>query len=169
MQLRNSGRGYSPVHPKSSTICCALVAVAQVGEGSLSLIFFVPRIRPVKTVSTGQVFSRFSSRLWRGILSSFFPLLFPPVLQLFSPSMPLLTKYWAGHHLSISESCIWNCLSKIGTQTPIAGTLCYVWSLSHICLGLEPGQNPQCLALGPNEAQVLDVSLQKFNERHNDR
>ena len=29
----------------------------------LILIFFVPRIRPMKTVSTGQVFSRFSSRL----------------------------------------------------------------------------------------------------------
>ena len=26
--------------------------------------------------------------------------------------------------------------------------------------GLEPGQNPRCLASGPNETQVLDVSLQ---------
>ena len=34
VQLRDSGRGYSPVHPKGSTICCTLVAVAQVGEGS---------------------------------------------------------------------------------------------------------------------------------------
>ena len=29
----------------------------------LSLIFFVPRSRPLKTVSTGQVFSRFPGRL----------------------------------------------------------------------------------------------------------
>ena len=29
----------------------------------LSLILSVPRIRPMKTVSTGQVFSRFSGRL----------------------------------------------------------------------------------------------------------
>ena len=37
-------------------------------------------------------------------------------------SMALFTKYWAGHHLSISESCVWNHLSKIGTQTHVAGT-----------------------------------------------
>ena len=36
----------------------------------------------------------------------FFPLLFSPVLQLLSPSKSLLTKYWAGHHLSISECCV---------------------------------------------------------------
>ena len=47
----------------------------------------------------------------------------------------------------------------------MAGTLCYAYSLSCIRLELEPGQNPQCLVLGPNEAQVLDVSLQKeFSE-----
>jgi len=46
----DSGRGY-------------LVVVAQVGGGSSVLIFFVPRIRPMKTVSTGQAFSRFSGRL----------------------------------------------------------------------------------------------------------
>ena len=39
-------------------------------------------------------------------LAYFFPLLFSPILQLLSPYMPLLTKYWAGHHVSISESCI---------------------------------------------------------------
>ena len=52
-----------------------------------SLIFFVPRIRPMKTVSTGQVFSRFSGRLWRGFLGTFFPLLFPPILHLLSPGL----------------------------------------------------------------------------------
>ena len=35
----------------------------------------------------------------------FFPLLFSPSLQLLSPSMPLLTKFGAGLHLSISENC----------------------------------------------------------------
>ena len=34
VQLRDSGRGYSPVCLEGSTICCALVAVAQVGEVS---------------------------------------------------------------------------------------------------------------------------------------
>ena len=37
-------------------------------------------------------------------------------------------------------------------------------------LGLEPGQNPWCLVLRPNEAQASDGSLQKkFSERHSDR
>ena len=31
-------------------------------------------------------------------------------------------------------------------------------SFSSSLLGLEPGQNPWCLASGPNEAQTLDVS-----------
>ena len=116
------------IHPRVSQRLHHLLlprSCCQVVEGSLSLIFFVPRIRPMKTESTGQVFSRFSGRLWRGIFSTFSPLFFPPVLQLLSPSMPLLIKYWAGHHLSISESCVWNCLPKIGPQTPMAGTLCY--------------------------------------------
>ena len=39
MQLRDTGRGYSPVCPKGSTICYALVAVAQVREGSSVLNF----------------------------------------------------------------------------------------------------------------------------------
>ena len=59
-----------------------------------------------ETVGTGEAFSSFSDKLWKGFLSMFFPLLFPPILQLLSLSMPLLTKHWAGHHLSVSESCI---------------------------------------------------------------
>ena len=55
----------------------------------------------MKTVGTRQALSSFSGRLFLG---TFFPLLFPPVLQLLSPSMPLFTKYWAGHHLSISTA-----------------------------------------------------------------
>ena len=94
-------------------------------ESILLSSFFVPRIGAMKTVSTGQVFSRISSRLWRGFLGTFFPLLFPPILQFLSPSIPLLTKHWAGHHVSTSESCVWNCLPKIGTQTHMAETLCY--------------------------------------------
>ena len=101
VQLRDSSRGYSPVCPKASTICSALVAVAQESGGSYVLNLLCPRIRPMKSVSTGQVFSRSSGRLWKGFLCTFFPLLFPPALQLLTPSMPLLAKYWAGHHLSL--------------------------------------------------------------------
>ena len=36
-------------------------------------------------LSTGQISSKFSSRLWRGFLGTFFPLLFPPILQLSIP------------------------------------------------------------------------------------
>ena len=34
VQLRDSGRGYSPMCPKGSTICGTLVAVGQAGEGA---------------------------------------------------------------------------------------------------------------------------------------
>ena len=36
----------------------------------------------------------------------------------------------------------------------------FLLSFSSSLPGLEPGQNPRCLASGPNETQVLDVSLQ---------
>ena len=39
-------------------------------------------------MGTGQAFNSFSGRLRRGFLGTFFPLLFPPLLQLLSPSMP---------------------------------------------------------------------------------
>ena len=102
-------RGYSPVCPKGSIILCALVAVAQVGGGSSVLNLLCAKDQANENCEhRSGIFSRFSSRLWRGFLSTFFPLLFPPVLQFLSPSMPLLTNYWAGHHLFISESCAWN-------------------------------------------------------------
>ena len=49
VQLRYSGRGSSSVCPKGSTICWAPVAVTQERGILLSLIFFLPRIRPMKT------------------------------------------------------------------------------------------------------------------------
>ena len=78
-----------------------LLAVSQGGGGYFVLNFLCAKDQ-AKGNSTGQVFSRFSRRLWRGFLGMFFPLLFPPILQLLSPSMPLFTKYWASHHLFIS-------------------------------------------------------------------
>ena len=49
--------------PEGSTICSALVAVAQASGGSYVLHLLCPRTRPVKSVSTGHVFNRFSGRL----------------------------------------------------------------------------------------------------------
>ena len=45
----------------------------------------------------------------------------------------------------------------------------FLLSFSSFIPDLEPGQNPWCLTSGPSEAQALDVSLQKFTERHCDR
>ena len=70
----------------------------------------------MKTVSTDQVFSRFSDRYEGDSSAHFAHFLF---LLFFSSSLP----------------------------------------------GLEPGQNPWCLALGPNGAQALDVSLQKKKKK----
>ena len=53
---------------------------------------------------------------------------------------------------------------KLGLKPTCQG-LCAVLSLSHIRLGLEPGQNLWCLVLGPNNARVLDVSLQNNSVR----
>ena len=40
-------------------------------------------------------------------------------------SMPLFTKYYAGHHLPISESCAFTTFTtKIGTQAHMMGTVC---------------------------------------------
>ena len=48
-------------------------------------------------------------------------------------------------------------------SNPLAGTQAHV-------LGLKPSQNPWYLVSGPNEAQVLDVSLLKeFSDRQSDR
>ena len=128
VQLRDSGEA-TPRYVPKSPLSAEPQKLLPKPVGSSVLIFFVPRIRPMKTVSTDQVFSRFPSGLWRGFLSTFFPLFFPPVLQILSPSMPLLTKYWSDHHLSISEGCAWNHLAKIGTQIHVAGTLCYAYSV----------------------------------------
>ena len=55
-------RGYSLGCPKG-TICWAPVAITQTGGVLLSLLLSVPRTRPMKTVSTSQILSRFSGRL----------------------------------------------------------------------------------------------------------
>ena len=102
-------------------------------------------------------------------LARFFPLLFLPILKLLSPSMPLLTKYWAGHHLSISKSCAWNCSLKIGIQTHVAGTPCYVFSLSHIQLGLDSAKTHGAWFQDLMKLRFLMSHWKKFSERHSDR
>ena len=75
-QLRDSGEA-TPQHvPK------ALSAEPQAGGGSSVLSLLCAKDQTNETVSTNQIFSKFSRGLRRGFLGTFFPLLFPPVLQL---------------------------------------------------------------------------------------
>ena len=74
-------RGYSPACPKGA-ICWAPLAVTQPSGGSSVLSLLCAKDQTNEIVSTGQIFSKFSSGPWRRFLGMFFPLLFPPVLQL---------------------------------------------------------------------------------------
>ena len=79
-QLRDSGEVTPRYVPKALSAEPQWLLPKPVGD-LLSLIFFVLRIRPMKTLSTGQVFSRFSGRQWRAC----FPHCFS--LQSFSSSL----------------------------------------------------------------------------------
>ena len=119
-QMRDSSRGYYPVCPQGSTICCALVTVAQASESSSLLNLLCPKDQANE--NCGHRSGIYFPQVVKGIPQHVFfstPFSSCPSLPL---SMALFTKYWAGHHLSISESCVWNHLSKIGTQTHVAGT-----------------------------------------------
>ena len=69
-------RGYYSACPKGA-VCWAPVAVTQAGGDSSVLSLLCARDQTNETVSTGQIFSKFSGGLWRGFLGTFFPLLFP--------------------------------------------------------------------------------------------
>ena len=127
VQLRDSGRGY-------------LVAVAQVYGGLLSLIFLVPRIKPMKTVSTVQVLSRVSARLWRG-----FRIRFPHCFFLLSLSSSL--------HLC-------HCLQNIG-QVIIFPFSKAVLEADYLRLGLKPTWQGLCAVLSHSVASDWDLSLSK--------
>ena len=65
VQLRDSGKGCSPVCPEGSSILFTLViTVAQVGgEGSSALNLLYAKDQANETVGTGQAVSSFPSRL----------------------------------------------------------------------------------------------------------
>jgi len=63
VQLRDSGEATPQCVLKTALSAEPQELLPRLERVLLSLIFFVPRIRPMKTVSTDQVFSRFSSRL----------------------------------------------------------------------------------------------------------
>ena len=76
--------------PKGYTICCVLVAVAQEGEGSSFLNLLCAKSQANENCEHRSGIQQIFQQVMKGILGMFFfPLLFPPVLQLLSPSMPL--------------------------------------------------------------------------------
>ena len=117
VQLRDSGEA-TPQYVPKSPLSAEPQKLLPKPVGSSVLIFFVPRIRPMKTVSTDQVFSRFSGRLWRGFLGTFFPLLFPPVLQLLSPGTWAQPKSMHDAWLQdIMKLRLWSLIAKIQLET----------------------------------------------------
>ena len=123
VQLRDSGKGYSPVCPKGSAICYTLVTVSQVDKGSSVLNLLCANHQANENCWHRSGIYQFFQQVMKGIPQHVFPTAFS-----FHPSAPLsiystVIKYWVDHHLPISESCIWNCLPKIGTWTHVAGTL----------------------------------------------
>ena len=102
----------------------------------MSLIFFVPRIRPMKTLSTGQAFSK-------GLLGTFFPLLFPPILQLLSPS--------------------YHCLQSIG-QIIIFSFLKVVVETVYLRLGLKPTWQRFCAMLNHSVRSDQDLNPAKIHD-----
>ena len=77
----------APGCPEGSTICGSLVAVAQARGGS-SILNLCAKNQANENYEHSQVFNRFSSRLWKGLLGTFFP----PVLQYLSPRTWALPK-----------------------------------------------------------------------------
>ena len=155
--MKDSGRGYSPVCPEGSTICCALVAVTQAGEGSSVLNLLCAKDQANENCEHRPGIQQIFWQVIKAIPQHIFPTAFSS-----HPSAPLsiyATTFIIFPFLKVVLETVY---LKIGTQTHVAGTLCYTQSLSCIQLGLDPGQKPWCLVLGPNEAQALDVSLQKI-------
>ena len=76
------------------------------GGGSSALNLLCARDQTNENWEHRSSISQIFWQVVKGIPQHVSPLLFPPFLQLLSPYMPLLTKYWADHHHSISESCV---------------------------------------------------------------
>ena len=99
-----------------------------------------------------------------------FPLIFLPVLQLLSPSIPLLKKYWAGHHFSISEILLETVYRKLALKPMwhgLCAMLCHSvvsnWDLSLAKTHGAWFQDLMMLRL------LMSHCKEKFSERHSNR
>ena len=84
MQLKNSGRGYSPVCPEGSTICYDLVAVAQVGEGSSVFNLLCAKDQANENCGHRSGIKQIFQQVMKGIPQNVFPTAFSSC-----PSAPL--------------------------------------------------------------------------------
>ena len=161
-------QGLLPRCPEGSTICCATVAVAQVSEGSLSLTSFVPRIRSMKTVGTGQAFSSFSRKLWKGFLNSF-----PHCFFLPSFSSPLDLCHCLQSIGQVIIFHFWKLCLKLFTydwdSNPCGrnSVLCLVTVMSYQDLSLAKTHGAQFQDLV--KLRFFMSHCKKFSERHSNR
>ena len=102
----------APGCPKGSTICYALVAIAQAGGGSSVLNLLCVKI---------QANENCEHRLWRGLLGVFFPLLFPPVLQLLSPGTWAWLKHTVPGFRTQWKSGSWCLIEKHSVRDRVIG------------------------------------------------
>ena len=126
MQLRGPGRGYSPVCPEGSTLCCALVAVVPVGEGSSVLNLLCAKDQAMKAVGTGRYLADFPAGYEGDSLACFSHFFF---LLSFSSCL----------HLS-------HCLQSIG-EVIIFPFLSVVFETIYVRLGLKPAWQRLCAVL----------------------
>ena len=84
MQLKDSGRGFSPMCPEGSTICYDLVAVAQVGEGSSVLNLFCAKDQANENCGHRSGIKQIFQQVMNGIPQHAFPTAFSSC-----PSAPL--------------------------------------------------------------------------------
>ena len=123
MQLKDSGRGYSPVCPEGSTILCTLVAVAQVGESSSVLNLLCVKDQPNENWAQVWHLADFLASYERGFLTHFSHCFF---LLSFSSSLHLCC-----------------CLQSIG-QVIVFSFLKVVFETVYLTLGFKPTWQGLC-------------------------
>ena len=143
VQLRDSGRGYSPVCPEDSTICYALVAVAQVGEGSSILNILCAKDKGNENCEHKLDIQQIFQQVVKGIPQHIFPTAFPSCSSAHLSSYATAYKYWAGHHPS------WRGKVVFGTV--------------YLRLGLKPTWQGLCVMLCHSVISYWDLSPTKTN------
>ena len=116
---------YFPVCPKGCTICYALVAVAQVGEGSSVLNVLCAKDQANENCGHRSGIWQIFWQIMKGIPWHIFPTAFsshpPAPLSIYATAYKVLGRSSSFHFCKL---CLTVYLT-FGTQTHVAGTLCY--------------------------------------------